>query len=275
MPEVIIGFSVAMLMTMIVWLLDRIFAPASSLVKVAYVAGYVFLSLISIGFGFGFYWKVLESRGEASRSAFELRVRFASPLPVSELRSPSHGIEVSGEGTAQAEVELNDTGARNDRDFILGYRLAGERSQHLPRAAITDLRLRRRPLLVGASRKSFLGRLLASPDGVERPVDEREHEVHERARRDHGRAQRRDGRGYPRRGAGARGAGRPGRAPAPVDSPGPTSARRATAVSKRSSKPVSPPRMIRSASPTRRRVAWLNSPSKPVVIHLQKQKPTA
>jgi dihydropteroate synthase len=31
------------------------------------------------------------------------------------------------------------------------------------------------PLLVGASRKSFLGRLLASPDGTERPVDEREH----------------------------------------------------------------------------------------------------
>jgi dihydropteroate synthase len=31
------------------------------------------------------------------------------------------------------------------------------------------------PLLVGASRKSFLGRLLASSDGVERPVDEREH----------------------------------------------------------------------------------------------------
>jgi dihydropteroate synthase len=31
------------------------------------------------------------------------------------------------------------------------------------------------PLLVGASRKSFLGRLLASPDGAERSVDEREH----------------------------------------------------------------------------------------------------
>ncbi|GAB3247820.1 dihydropteroate synthase [Nocardioides dilutus] len=31
------------------------------------------------------------------------------------------------------------------------------------------------PLLVGASRKSFLGRLLASPDGAERAVDEREH----------------------------------------------------------------------------------------------------
>ena len=67
--KVIIGFSVAMLMTMIVWLLDRIFAPAHPITKAAYVAGYIFLSLISIGFGFGFYWKVLESRGEASRSA--------------------------------------------------------------------------------------------------------------------------------------------------------------------------------------------------------------
>ena len=67
--KAIIGFSVAMLMTMIVWLLDRIFAPANALTKAAYIAGYVFLSLISIGFGFGFYWKVLESRGEASRSA--------------------------------------------------------------------------------------------------------------------------------------------------------------------------------------------------------------
>jgi dihydropteroate synthase len=31
------------------------------------------------------------------------------------------------------------------------------------------------PLLVGASRKSFLGRLLTGPGGAARPVDEREH----------------------------------------------------------------------------------------------------
>ena len=66
--------------------------------------------------------------GEASRSAFDLHVHFASPLPVSELRSATHGIEVSGEGTGAAEVELVDAGARNDRDFILTYRLAGERT---------------------------------------------------------------------------------------------------------------------------------------------------
>jgi len=67
--KVIIGFSVAMLMTMIIWLLDQLFSPAPFWQKIAYAGGYLFLTLISVGFGFGFYWKVLESRSEATRSA--------------------------------------------------------------------------------------------------------------------------------------------------------------------------------------------------------------
>lgn len=66
--------------------------------------------------------------GEASPSAFDLTVQFAAPLPVSELRSPSHGIEVQGEGTPAAQVAISETTPRNDRDFILEYRLAGERT---------------------------------------------------------------------------------------------------------------------------------------------------
>jgi hypothetical protein len=67
--KIIIGFSVAMLMTMIIWLLDKMFSPTDAFTKACYIGGYLFLSVISVGFGFGFYWKVLESRGEASRSA--------------------------------------------------------------------------------------------------------------------------------------------------------------------------------------------------------------
>ncbi len=67
--KIIIGFSVAMLMTMIIWLLDQMFAPISTFNKLCYFAGYLFLTIISVGFGFGFYWKVLESRSESSRSA--------------------------------------------------------------------------------------------------------------------------------------------------------------------------------------------------------------
>ncbi len=68
--KLIIGFSVAMLMTMIIWLLDQIFLPVGAAARLfPYIAGYLFLSIISVGFGFGFYWKVLESRAESSRSA--------------------------------------------------------------------------------------------------------------------------------------------------------------------------------------------------------------
>lgn len=65
--------------------------------------------------------------GQASDTAFDLSVRFASPLPVNDLHSPSHRIEVQAEGSAQAEVALADDGEGpgHDRDFILEYRLSG------------------------------------------------------------------------------------------------------------------------------------------------------
>ena len=53
--RVIVGFSVAMLMTMIIWLLDQLFRPHPFFTKLFYAGGYIFLSLISIGFGFGFF----------------------------------------------------------------------------------------------------------------------------------------------------------------------------------------------------------------------------
>jgi hypothetical protein len=67
--KLIIGFSVAMLMIMVVWLLDEMMKPNPFSLKLIYATGYLFLTIISVGFGFGFYWKVLESRGESTRSA--------------------------------------------------------------------------------------------------------------------------------------------------------------------------------------------------------------
>jgi Ca-activated chloride channel family protein len=67
-------------------------------------------------------------QGVASNTAFDLRLEVAAPLPVSEVRSPSHAIEVSGEGTQHVQVELKGEGPRDNRDFILDYRLAGEQT---------------------------------------------------------------------------------------------------------------------------------------------------
>jgi Ca-activated chloride channel homolog len=62
----------------------------------------------------------------ARESTFEMAVQFASPLPVSDIRSTSHPIEVMHEGQTDAKVELGqDSAVRNNRDFILEYRLAG------------------------------------------------------------------------------------------------------------------------------------------------------
>lgn len=84
--KVVIGFSVAMLMTMIIWLLDQMFSPVGFTTKLCYVVGYIFLSLISVGFGFGFYWKVLESRAESSRSAESAVTQVQSSLHAASTR---------------------------------------------------------------------------------------------------------------------------------------------------------------------------------------------
>ena len=106
--KVIIGFSVAMLMIMIVWLLDQLFKPHPFVTKVMYATGYVFLSLISVGFGFGFYWKVLESRGEASRSAESAVGQVQGSLHAASTRLEQLQatlIQLTAVSTSKAEIE--------------------------------------------------------------------------------------------------------------------------------------------------------------------------
>jgi hypothetical protein len=106
--KAIIGFSVAMLMTMIIWLLDQMFAPIPISTKVVYAVGYVFLTLISVGFGFGFYWKVLESRSEASRSAESAVAQVQGSLNAAATRLDqlqSTLVKLSALSTEKAELE--------------------------------------------------------------------------------------------------------------------------------------------------------------------------
>jgi Ca-activated chloride channel family protein len=66
--------------------------------------------------------------GTASTTAFDLHLRFASPLPVHDVSSSSHRIEVQAEDSPHAEVALapaDDGQNPANRDFILEYRLAG------------------------------------------------------------------------------------------------------------------------------------------------------
>ncbi len=106
--KVIIGFSVAMLMTMVVWLLDQMFQPNGFFAKLAYAGGYLFLTIISIGFGFGFYWKVLESRGEGTRGAETAIASVQAPLQTAAARLESLQttlVRLKDVSQSKAEVE--------------------------------------------------------------------------------------------------------------------------------------------------------------------------
>ena len=67
--------------------------------------------------------------GHNSPSQFDLKVRLDSPIGLKEVRSHSHTIDtqISGDGAREATVALRaGSGAANNRDFILDYRLAGD-----------------------------------------------------------------------------------------------------------------------------------------------------
>lgn len=106
--KAIIGFSVAMLMTMIIWLLDQLFSPVAPATKFVYGFGYVFLTMISVGFGFGFYWKVLESRSEATRSAETAIATVQTSLHAASTRLQQLNktlINLTDVSTKKAEIE--------------------------------------------------------------------------------------------------------------------------------------------------------------------------
>jgi Ca-activated chloride channel family protein len=66
--------------------------------------------------------------GMPSNTTFDLSVQLHAPLPVSEVVSRTHKLEAQGLGTDRVTLALADDGMRDNRDFILEYRLGGERT---------------------------------------------------------------------------------------------------------------------------------------------------
>ncbi|MGE0329112.1 MAG: VIT domain-containing protein [Ramlibacter sp.] len=64
---------------------------------------------------------------EPSATSLNLNVTLHAPMALREVLSPSHPIRVHAQGEQQAQVLLEPGHGTNNRDFILDYRLAGER----------------------------------------------------------------------------------------------------------------------------------------------------
>lgn len=66
--------------------------------------------------------------GEATPSTFNIKVALNTPLGLKEVRSTTHELNVQRDGEQRAAVTLQPGGKpANNRDFILDYRLAGDR----------------------------------------------------------------------------------------------------------------------------------------------------
>jgi Ca-activated chloride channel family protein len=67
--------------------------------------------------------------GEEAPYKFGLNLDIETGIPIAQLGSPSHDIEVEYTGKGKAHVDIKKNGKAGTRDFVLRYRLAGGRIQ--------------------------------------------------------------------------------------------------------------------------------------------------
>jgi len=78
--------------------------------------------------GDGFVSAPYTHQGEAPRSEFHLAGVVSAGMPIQEIASPSHHLVVHSGGQGRADIALSDSERfSGNRDFILRYRLAGEK----------------------------------------------------------------------------------------------------------------------------------------------------
>jgi Ca-activated chloride channel family protein len=66
--------------------------------------------------------------GEQMSSTFALDLTLSAGMPINEILSPTHDVEITYQSEEQAQISLKGgAGAQGNRDFILRYRLAQER----------------------------------------------------------------------------------------------------------------------------------------------------
>jgi hypothetical protein len=111
--RIAIAFAVATLMLMIIYILDTLFSPVSWWLRTLYIFGYVFLTLISVGFGFGYFWKFLEARAEATRSAEAAITQVQGVLQQGQLRLEQLGATLDSLATMSRAKAVDERAKGN------------------------------------------------------------------------------------------------------------------------------------------------------------------
>lgn len=108
-----IGFAVGVLTVLISWTVNRLRVGGTGMWAPAFVFGYALLTLISVGFGFGFYWTHIESRASAQRVAQEETERLSRTLNTAygSLAASMEALDAVAQiSEARAVTETNEGG---------------------------------------------------------------------------------------------------------------------------------------------------------------------
>ena len=70
-----------------------------------------------------------QREGEAPLYSYDIRVDLTAGLPIADLQSPSHGVDIEVDGERMAVTLAADQGYGGNRDFVLQYQLSGDRIQ--------------------------------------------------------------------------------------------------------------------------------------------------
>jgi len=97
--------------------------------------------------------------GMASSASFALSVKLEAPLPIADVQSVSHKLESQGLGSRTVQLALADDAAPDNRDFVLEYRLAGERTA-------TGLMLYQAPDKASPDAENFFLALVEPPKAI-------------------------------------------------------------------------------------------------------------
>jgi hypothetical protein len=116
--KVVIGFTVSLLTFMIILILHEFFKPKPVWLLLLCIAGYIFLSVISVGFGFSFYWKLINSKVEATEGASAAVTELKSALEqgkdkLVEVQHNLQGLAETSKGKASLEITEGGTCDKN------------------------------------------------------------------------------------------------------------------------------------------------------------------
>ena len=127
-----IAGAVALLMLMILYVLDTLFTRPRAIMLCVLLGVYVLLEMISIGFGFGFYWKIISARSFVAQNTELATTDILTAMKVTRSRLENITESISDAAAHKWTLAASATGPAAACGARLTLRLAAMARNKMP-----------------------------------------------------------------------------------------------------------------------------------------------